>query len=153
MKVIRNLVCVLGLASLCACGGGGGGIFGNNPIFNGGGGSPCYTGTSQQLARPASGAYAPNTSSIEIVANGNNNNLYSTYQSWYLIAFSNTTGQQIQGGQLNLVSDPNGPHPFGSDFYYSSQMPGTLPSGQNWSIYLTQSGTGCSGIGVGGFST
>lgn len=153
MKVFRNLACVLGLVSLCACGGGGGGIFGNNPIFNGSGGNQCVTGTNEQLARPTAGSYAPNTSSIEIVANGSSNNLYSTYQSWFLYVQSNNTGQQIQGNSLNLVSDSSGPHPYGSDFYYSSALPGTLPSGQSWTVWLAEYTNSCNAIPLQTFST
>ncbi|HET7815190.1 MAG TPA: hypothetical protein VFL13_12545 [Candidatus Baltobacteraceae bacterium] len=153
MKVIRNLACMLGLVSLCACGGGGGGIFGNNPIFNGGGGSECITGTTEELARPAPNSYSPNTNTLEIVASGNNNNLASSYQNWYLFAVSNTSGQQIQGGQLNPVSDTSGPHPYAQDFFYASQLNGALPSGQSWTVYLTQFNNSCGPVPLQTFST
>jgi hypothetical protein len=152
MKHIRLLVPAILALALPACAGGG---LGNNPLF---GGSPfgtqCQTGTSTQLANPQDGAFATNVTAITIVANGNNNYLYNSYQNWYLYAYNQNTGQQIQGGQLNLVSDTSGPHPYASDFYYSSQLPQALPPGGNWTVYLDEFNGSCAGAPVAGsFST
>lgn len=152
MNLIKATACGLTLASLAACSGAGGGIFGNNPGGGNGGYSQCNPGTSVQLARPQAGTYAPGTTSVEIVASGNNNNLYNTYSQWSIVLQSNYTGQQYPGGNLQLVSDSSGPHPYQSDFYYSSQL-GGLPSGQTWQVLLEQNNGFCNPYPLQSFST
>ena len=151
MKVLRILAPALLLAGLCACGGGGGGLFGGgNPI---GLGSECNAGTAVELANPQPNTYAPGANQITLVANGNNNNLYSTYQNWYVYVVSNNTGQTIQGGQLSLVSDPSGPHPYQSDYYYGSSLQQSLPSGSSWTVNLAQYSGSCNAIPLQTFTT
>lgn len=152
MKVLRFIAPALALAALSACGGGGSGIFNGNPIFNGSSGE-CSTGTSVELASPQPGSYAPGTTSITIVANGNNNNLYDTYQNWYVYLTDSYSGQTISGGQLGLTSFPNGPHPYSSDFYYSSQLQQSIPSGGNWNVYLTEFNGSCQAVPLQGFTS
>jgi hypothetical protein len=130
------------LMALTACGGGGlGGVLGPNPIN--GGGPICNAGTQVQLANPlpAQTGVSPSIGQITIVANGNSNTLYNTYGQWYL-TLTDQFGNTITGGNLRLVSDPSGPHPYTSDFYYASSI-GQLPSGATWQVNLNdQSGTG-----------
>jgi hypothetical protein len=146
---LGRLAILLTLAvSVAACSGTGGLIGGIGGIL------PCNTGTQVQLASPLAGqSGVSNLSQITLVANGNSNNLYSTYQNWYVYV-SNGFGTQIQGGQLNLVADPNGPHPYASDFYYSSQLQQTLAQGQTWNAFLAEQNAGsCSAVPLGSFST
>lgn len=152
MKVLRILAPALLLAGLCACGGGGGGgLFGGgNPI---GFGTECNTGTAEELANPQPNTYAPGANQITLVASGNNNNLYSSYQNWYVYVVNTYTGQTIQGNQLTLVSDPNGPHPYQSDFYYGSSLQQSLPGGGSWNVYLAQYSGSCTAIPLQSFTT
>jgi hypothetical protein len=151
MKLARLILPAIALAALTACGGGGG-VLGNNPVFNGAGGE-CQTGTSEELASPTPGAYAQNVNSITIVANSNNNALYQGYQNWYIYLTNSYTGQTVTGGQLNLVPFPGGPQPYPSDFYYSSQLQQTLPSGGTWNVYLTQFSGSCQAVPLQSFTT
>jgi hypothetical protein len=140
MSLIRLGLAASLMLALTACGGGGlGNILG--PIA---GTTECNTGTQVELANPQAGqTVSGNLGQVTIVASGNTNNLYTTYSQWNLV-LKDQFGNTVQGGNLSLVSDPNGPHPFGSDFYYASNV-GSLPSGQTWQVYLQQnSGSYCS---------
>lgn len=135
---------------LTACGGGGGYNNNNGGLF-GGGNNSCYPGTQVQLARPAQGqSNVGSINSIEIVANGNNNTLYQSYQSWQL-QVQDQFGNQLSGSALSLVSDTSGPHPYASDYYYSSSFQSLQP-GDSYNVFLVQSG-GCQALNIGGFST
>jgi hypothetical protein len=142
MPYLRLVLASALLVALTACSGGGlGNVLGPNPIA--GGGPFCNTGTQVQLADPQSGQTGVSTTigRIVIVASGNSNNLYNTYNQWY-ITLTDQFGDTITGGNLSLVSFPNGPHPFASDFYYASNI-GQLPFGATWQVNLNdQSGTG-----------
>jgi hypothetical protein len=143
----------VGIASalaLAACSGGGGG--GNSsPLPIGGYNGSCDPGTAVSLANPTPNSYGvpSNIGSVTIVASGNNNTLYSTYSGWSLFLQSGY-GNSIYGGSLSLVSDPSGPHPYASDFYYQSSVPGLQP-GQTYTVILSNSN--CNGVAVGQFST
>lgn len=147
MKNIASLAAAgLCLLAFTSCSGGGpGGIFGGPPV--------CNPGTQVQLASPT-----PNQSGVSsgighviIVANGNTDTLYNTYAQWQLILVDNFNGQTT-GGSLSLVPDPSGPHPYPSDFYYSSSVP-QLATGRNWNVELIQNGNSCTPASVGSFST
>ncbi len=138
---------------LAACGSGGSGSSYNPPFGGGGGyGSACNPGTDVQLANPApnSAGVPTNTGSITIVANTNANQLYQNYASWSIV-LQGSYGP-INGGQLSLVSDPQGPHPFPSDFYYSSSFSG-LPGGQYFTVQLVNDSGYCNAVTIGNFST
>lgn len=149
-------LCFLALGAftlaLAACGGGGRstapGPFGPNPFV-----VQCDPQTNVQLASPVPGQSGVSTTigSITIVANGNNNLLYTTYPQWYVTLIDNQ-GNTVNGGSLKLVPFPNGPHPYQSDFYYSSSIP-TLPAGSSWSAGLVEAGQNCSPDFLGNFST
>lgn len=133
----------------CSAGGGSG-------LLGGLGGSTqfCYTGTNVQLASPAAfqTGVPANIGQITIVADGNTNSLYSTYNEWNIVLQTNF-GQQIAGGPLTLVPFPNGPHPFPSDFYYASSIP-TLNPGTSYNVLLEQNnGTACTPVPINSFST
>jgi len=142
--LILTVLCSLALAS-CAGGGGPGGIFGGPQV--------CNPGTQVQLASPApyKNGVSTGVGQIIIVANGNNNILYNSYPQWQIVLADNFNGQTT-GGSLNLVPDPSGPHPYPSDFYYSSSVP-QLPVGRNWNVELVENGSSCTPASVGSFST
>jgi len=114
---------------------------------------PCNTGTQQTLAHPTSGSdrVSPTIRQLTIVASGNNNNLFSTRNQW-ILTLSDNTGVVLTGGTLNLVSDPTGPHPYPSDFYYSSNIP-TLAAGRRYQAFLSKPSGACAPQSLGSFST
>ncbi len=132
-RFIALSAAALGLAS-CA---GSGGIFGsgNGGIF--GNGFSCNPGTQVQLANPLpfQSNVNPNIGAITIVANGNNNYLGQNYQTFNVTLIDNF-GNQILGGTLQLVTDPNGPHPYSSDYYYQSAI-GSLQFNETYAADLT----------------
>jgi hypothetical protein len=148
MKRIAALVAAgLCLLASTSCSGVGlpGGIFG--------GLLACNPGTQVQLASPApnQSGVSSNIGQIIIVANGNSNTLYNTYAQWQFTVVDNFNNQ-LTGGSLNLVPDPSGPHPYASDFYYSSSIPQLTP-GRTWNVELLQNGNSCTPASVGSFST
>ncbi len=146
MNTLRLFTVSMLVLGLSACGGGsGGGIFNPTPQ------TECNTGTAVELASPLPGQSTSNVNQIIVVANGNSNVLYNNHQNWYVYVSDGFS--QIQGGQLNLVPYNTGPHPYTSDFYYSSQLSQTLPAGNTWNVYLTQYNGGCNPVPLQGFST
>jgi hypothetical protein len=137
------------MLALAACSGGGGygGGIGNGP-------QACQPGTAVQLAQPL-----PNQTGVPvtigqiiIVANGSTNTLHDNPSVW-LVTLSDTAGDApIFGSALNPVPDPNGPHPFPSDFYYASNVT-TLNSARNYNVFLGRTDGTCQAIQVGSFST
>jgi len=114
---------------------------------------PCNTGTSQTLANPtAQSSGAPtNVGAITIVAFGNNNILYTSYNQW-IVTMVDNTGMAWTGGPLRLVSDPSGPHPYPSDFYYASNIP-MLTAGRTYQVSISEPSSACVPQGIGAFST
>lgn len=137
---------LVGIAALAGCGSSSNG---GTPFFS----SVCDTGTQVQLANPVPNQFGVSTTigQVTIVANGNNNTLYNTYTQWHAL-LSDNFGNPISGGQLNLVAYPSGPHPYPSDFYYSSTIP-QLTSGSTWSVYLSRTDGSCQPVFVGTFAT
>lgn len=133
---------------------------GNGPMLCSSSGSPrigpplvCSTGTQTQLASPTLGqtGVSPNVGQVIAVANGNTNTLYNSYAQWQVTLVDNF-GNPTTGGQLRLVSDPSGPHPYPSDFYYSSSMP-QLATGRTFSAFLSLTNGSCSPVSLGSFSS
>lgn len=155
LRRASQLVFACAIAAVCAACSGSGGNSGYNPPNGGGNGytSQCDPGTSVQTANPAEFATGvpTNLSSVTIVANGNANALYQTYGSWSVILQSSYG--PIYGGQLSLVSDPSGPHPFPSDYYYASSISGGLPQGQSFTVQLVNNAAYCNPVSIGSFST
>jgi len=114
---------------------------------------PCNTGTSQTLANPTSGSTGVSTTigQITVVASGNNNNLFSTYNQW-IVTLNDNTGTVWTGSALTLVSDPTGPHPYPSDFYYGSNIP-MLDAGRTYNAVLSEPSGACTPLSLGSFST
>lgn len=147
---MRNLLAFGIILALAACGGGSTGTA--IPAT----GSVCDPGTQVTLARPFSGqtGVPTGTSTIEIVANGNNNTLFQSYQSWNLFLVPQFGfGGQITTNNLTITSDNTGPHPYPSDFYYNATFGGGLQAGQTYAVYLNAN-VNCSPVGpIGSFST
>jgi hypothetical protein len=141
MSYLRLTLAAGLLVTLTACGGGGLGNIGGIVGGLNGGGPFCNSGTQVQLADPQPGQTGVSTTigRIVIVANGNNNNLYNTYNQWYL-TLTDQFGDTITGSNLTLVSF-HGIQPYASDFYYASNI-GQLPTGATWQVNLNdQNGT------------
>lgn len=122
--------------------------FGRSPFTK-----TCDPGTQVQLANPGpnQSGVSQGIGTITIVTNGNDNALASSYAQWSVI-IADDNDHKINGGPLNLVSDRNGPHPYSSDYYYSSAVT-ALPTGRHWSAGLVQSNGKCSPDFLGNFST
>ena len=139
------------VVALSACSGNGntGGILGGF----GGGFSQCDPGQQVQLARPAAGSVNVNPSigSLEIVASGGTGSLHDNTGQWYLSLTSNF-GDNLGGYTLSAAADPNGPHPYASDFYYATNIP-TLPSGRTWQVFLNETNANCTAVPLQSFST
>ena len=142
----RSVIALVGTIVLAGCGG----VLGSGL---GGPNSMCNTGTQEQLANPLSNQTGVSTTigQITIVANSNTNQLYNSYTQWQ-INLTDTFGGLINGQPLRLVSYPNGPHPYASDFYYASSM-GNLQSGHTYNAYLSMSNGSCMPVPLGQFST
>jgi hypothetical protein len=149
MRILSRLLpLALVAAVLTACGSSGSsnsapvpGVFpGGNPA------NACSPGTAVQLASPLpfQTGVSPNLSAVTIVASGNSNALYAAYSAWE-VQLADQFGDLVPGAPLQLVSDSNGPHPFGSDFYYSSSLQGQfLTPGSTWEVFLFNNNDGCS---------
>ncbi len=138
------ILCLFGLA---ACSGSGNGA--PPPT----GPQACDPGTAVQDANPR-----PNQTGVPItlgqviiVADGNTDTLYNNPSQW-LVTLVGNAGGPLSGSPLALVPDPGGPHPFGSDFYYGSNVT-TLNSGTTYTVYLGRNDGTCQAIAVGSFST
>ena len=139
------LAVAVSICALTACSASNGGFGGGQQI--------CNTGTQTQLASPTPGQTGVSTTigQVIFVANGNNNQLGTTYTQWQLTLVDNF-GTVINGGRLALVPDPSGPHPYPSDFYYASSIPQLSP-GRSYTVTLGLPGGSCTSIGLGTFST
>jgi hypothetical protein len=113
----------------------------------------CDAGTLVQLAGPTQGQSGVPTTigRVTIVADGNSNTLYNTYNQW-TITLADNTGQSWPGASLGLVPDPGGPHPYPSDFFYASTIP-SLSLGRTYTASLSEPGAACQPISLGSFST
>lgn len=156
MQSLTRIFAVCALAfGLAACSGSGSG---NNGLPGGiGFGNTCQPGTQVTLARPSNGQTSVNSNlgNIEIVANGNNSYLDQTFGQWDLVItpIPSSLGQPFISGNLARASDPGGPHPYGSDYFYSGSL-SSLPSGYSWNVGLqANDGTGCQPYPIGSFST
>lgn len=150
------------LLAVTACGGGGGvGSINPNPNPNPGSGylPQCNLGASVTISNPQSGSYGvpANIGSIEIVTNGNNNAISANPGAWTLALATGYGNPLTLGGNLNVTSDPNGYHPYPSDYYYNQSVSG-LQSGQQYTVYVeptgyAQNGYGSCATAIGNFST
>lgn len=147
---LARVIVAASLVALAACSGGSSTGTGAVPNTNG----SCDPGTSVQLARPfpGQGGVSTATNSIEIVASGNNNTLYNSYTMWDVVLTSNFAST-VTGQPLALApADQSAPHPYQSDFYYTSSISG-LASGVGYNAFLNAFNTNCQPIFLGSFST
>jgi hypothetical protein len=155
MQHLPRLLALSGILTLAACGGSGtGGGLGN--IFGGGGfNNACDPGAQTQIVNPEPGqsGVPANIGQIIIVTNGNNNAIFNNPGNWHLFITDNFGGI-VDSGSLNPYSYPGGPHPYGSDFYYSGSIP-TLQSGMTYTVRLQEGsdGTTCSPFALQSFNT
>lgn len=148
-RIARAILAFVSLAALAACGGSSGST--PAPPFG-----PCNPDAQVALSKPIQGSTGvPATiTSIEIVANGNNNQLYTSYAQYQLVAVPSFGSPFNSNNNLSLTSDPNGYHPFPSDFYYTANFnSGQFAPGNTYAIYLNVNSTNCQPSLVGTFST
>jgi hypothetical protein len=148
MSTFRPAFLLAATLALAACGGGSTGTtLPPNTL------GPCDPGTQVELARPFQGqtGIPPSTTSIEIVANGNGNTLGNSFQNFDLF-LQPSVGGTITSSPLAAVQDTSGPHPFGSDFFYSGNIPG-LQFGVTYTVFLNAFTSNCSPVNIGSFST
>jgi hypothetical protein len=148
--VPRAILAVVALCALAACGG----SSGSNPAPPFG---PCNPDAQVTLARPldgSTGVPASSITSIEIVAFGNNNQLFASFAQYQLVAVPASGTPFSSNNNLSLTSDPNGFHPFPSDFYYTANFNGgQFVPGNSYGIYLNVASTNCRPSFAGSFST
>ncbi len=144
------LVACLMLAA--GCGGGGGSGSATAPT-----GLQCDPNSQgTQLARPSPGqAGVPTTTSaIEIVDDGNLDQLYSLTPQFDLHLTDNF-GNVLVTTSLVQSQDPTGPHPYGaSSFFFEGTLNGSLVAGRTYSVSLGTTNSSCTPLPVTGtFST
>ena len=151
---LARALCVVSVLGLAACGGGG--STGTAGIPNPGSNQICdpnSQGLQLDNPRPFSSGVGTNTNTIEIVSNGNSDQLYQSYQQFDLIVQGNR-GDQLVTGPLSLSPPDNGNKPFASDFYYTGTLQnGSLQFGETYTVYLNAPNTACTAGQVGQFST
>jgi hypothetical protein len=134
--------------ALAGCGGGS-----SSTIPNAGSNAICDSNAAGiQLARPTSGFPQTSANTIEIVANGNADQLAQFTNQFDLNLFDNF-GNEIDTGPLTAVPDTGGPHPYNSDFFYAGTLQSSLQFGRTYTVYLNAPNTNCSRGVVGSFST
>jgi len=144
---------VLVAASLVIAAGCGGGSSGTTPIPNPGSNNYCDPDNNGvQLARPTSGFPMTASNTLEIVANGNTDTLSRSYSQFDLNLVDNF-GNRFATGTLSLASDPRGPQPYATDFYYSGVVQGNLPGGDFFTVYLNAPNTNCTPLPIGSLQT
>jgi hypothetical protein len=147
-RLVRALFAV-SFVVVAGCGGGSG----SSGIPNPGSGALCDANSAGiQLARPTPGFPQTNPNTIEIVANGNNDDL-ARFTNQFDLNLIDNFGNEIDTGFLTAVSDPGGPHPYSSDFFYAGTFQGSLQFGRTYTVYLNAPNTNCTRGVVGSFST
>ena len=134
VRLARALLAASVVVIAAGCGGGGSSSGTALPPQSNG---FCDPGTQVSLASPQPNAtgVSPSINHIEIVANGNNNILFQSYTNYDVIVRDRFNGNVITGAPLSLTTDPNGYHPYPSDFYYNSTISG-LNFGTVYDAYL-----------------
>lgn len=133
--------------------GGGGGTGSATPPGSSLGCDPNAQGI--QLARPSPGqtGVSTTTSVIEIVDDGNLDQLYSLTPQFELTVVGNL-GDHAVTTSLVEVQDPTGPHPYGaSSFFYEGTLSQRLLASDTYTVSLSAPSTSCTALLVGTFST
>ena len=105
-----------------------------------------------QLARPTPGFAQTSPNAVEIVANGNADQL-GRFTSQFDLVLLDQFNAEIDTGFLSAVADPGGPHPYSSDFFYQGTANSALQSGRTYRVFLNAPNTNCTPGFVGQFST
>ncbi len=142
---LRALLAGGALLAMNACGGGSG-TSGTSPVPNSG---YCGNDTQYALANPQSGGNSSTTGqSFEIVVNGNNNQIAQSFQNFQLVLVpQNNSSGGVTTGPFSRASDPNGYHPYTTDYYYTTQLQSNLQSGQTYNVYVNAFTSNCTPIG------
>ena len=144
-RFVRALF-VVSLFAAAGCGGGSSGL------PNSGSNALCDSNSQGlQVARPTPG-FGQNGNNIEIVDNGNGDQL-NQFTNQFDLNLIDNFGSEIDTGFLSLVADPNGPHPYTSDFFYQGALNSGLLPGRTYNVYLNAPNTNCTRGFVGSFST
>lgn len=144
---VGKLAALAALAGVTACSGG---STGASPVPNT---AFCGNDTQYALAIPQTGQTIPanTTATIEIVASGNNNQIYSSFKNFDLLlvpAYNNgSTAGQVATGPLSLTGANGAPAPFPSDYYYNGTLQTGLASGVLYNVYLNAYTTNCTPVG------
>lgn len=126
----------------------GGGSSGAAPVPNT---QFCGNDTQYALANPQSGQNitANSNATIEIVASGNNNQIYQSFKNFELLLVpannNGSTNGQVATGALSLTTGTFAPFP--SDYYYNGTLQSGLQSGLQYNVYLNAFTTNCVPIG------
>lgn len=113
----------------------------------------CGNDTQYALSSPqTSGTIAANTNAtIQIVASGNNNQIYQSYKNFDLILVpANNNGStvgQVATGPLSLTGANTSYQPFSSNYYYNGTLQSGLVSQTNYNVYVNAFTSNCTPIG------
>ena len=147
-KRVGKLALLGSIFTATACSGGG--SSGAAPVPNT---QFCGNDTQYALANPQSGQSitANSNATIEIVASGNNNQIYQSFKNFELLLVpannNGSTAGQVATGALSLTGANAAFVPFPSDFYYNGTLQSGLQSGLQYNVYLNAFTTNCVPIG------
>ena len=145
---VGKLALLASIFAATACSGGG--STGAAPVPNT---QFCGNDTQYALASPQSGhnIAANSNATIEIVANGNNNQIYQSFKNFELILVpannNGSTNGQINTGTISLTGVNSSFAPFQSDYYYNGTLQSGLQSGLQYNVFLNAFTTNCIPIG------
>lgn len=146
-RLVRALLAVSVVAA-AGCGGGSG-----STLPNPGSTAVCDSNAAGiSLARPTPGFSQTSPNTIEIVANGNADQL-GQFTNQFDLNLLDQFGNEIDTGFLSGVPDQGGPHPYGSDFFYAGTLQGSLQFGRTYTVYLNAPSTACTRGIIGSFTT
>ena len=149
---MTRAVAIVCLILLAGCGGGGGsGAATTAPT-----GLLCDPNSlGIQLARPSPGQTAVpiTTATIEIVDDGDLDQLYSLTNQFDLL-LTDPNGDRDTTTSLVEVQDPTAPHPYGAgSYFYEGTLNQSLIAGRTYTVSLSATTTSCTALLVGTFST
>jgi hypothetical protein len=132
VRLARALIAVSILAAAAGCGGGSG-----NSLPGSGNGQLCDSNAgSITIARPTNG-FPSNGNTIEIVSSSSTDDLHGNPGAFDLFLNNNSNVTST----LSLVADPNGPHPYTTDFFYQASLPAGLSGTYN--VFLNVPNSTC----------
>jgi hypothetical protein len=150
MHPVRMLLASLALV-VTGCGGGGGGS--STPLTSN---LTCDSNAQGiQLARPApsQAAVPTTTTTVEIVDDGDGDQLF-TLTNQFILNVTDNTGAVIRTGMLSEVPDPTGPHPYlTNSIFYAGTLTQSLQPGRTYAVSLDATSVTCTPLPIGTFST